>query len=100
MGDAETNFLISTDSLSSLMTLLKFDVYNYLFLEIIEKLSSSNKNYFINWVKCHSEIQGNELNDQLARSTTEDETMPLTFLPLPSSTLKLELKRRPQEKRQ
>lgn len=40
----------------------------------------------------HSGITGNELVDQLAKSTVNDFKLPQTFLPITKSTLKSELK--------
>lgn len=85
-------FLISTDSLSSLLALNKFDNTHYIILEILEQIQKSEKHFYFTWVRGHLGVEGNETADALAKSAVSDDNLSTTFLPLPLSSLKLKLR--------
>lgn len=93
-SDSGTQFLIRTDSLSTLLALSKPKITNLIHSEILSILSTTSKFISFNWVRGHSGVEGNELADRLAKSAAEDAAVSLSFLPIPSSHLKLTLKKR------
>lgn len=88
----DREFLVSTDSLSSLQALNKFDNTNHQILNIREHLQNTHKIFNFQWVRGHSGVEGNETADILAKSAVSDDSLQITFLPLPLSTLKHKLK--------
>lgn len=47
---------------------------------------------YFTWIKRHSDVEGNELADTLAKTSMSDETLHTTFLTLPLSALKRQIK--------
>jgi len=83
----ENNFLILTDSLSSLEAINSFKIENSLVLSFIRdytKLASNGKQIVICWVPSHVGIRGNEKADAAAKSALN---LPVTATRYPARDL-------------
>ena len=82
---AFSSSIILSDSFSSLQALRALDSTDSLVSEIQQALHSLpvNKLIFFSWLKGHSEVEGNEVADSLAKKAAQDDNLPLNFFSIP-----------------
>lgn len=78
-SDSDSIYLISTDSLSGLYVLNRFNVTHYFLIYIIRQLQHTTKHFLFNLVNGPSRVQGNELEDQLVKSAISETASHHTF---------------------
>ena len=83
---------IFSDSMSALMALQKTEVISTLVLQTINalnKLTTSNFQISLFWIRAHSGISGNEIVDTLAKEATTLSV--ISFVPLPRSQVRIQV---------
>ena len=84
--------IINSDSMSGLQALKDLEATDYLVQTIQKQLINSPKLIHFRWIRGHSGQHGNELADSLAKEAATNPSLPFSFVPLPTSSLKYTLK--------
>ncbi|XP_035209699.1 uncharacterized protein LOC118184161 [Stegodyphus dumicola] len=90
---ARTNVIhIITDSQSSIYAIKSPTTTSPIAHEIQNIISSSNKTFILTWTRGHSNCEGNERADILAKQAAIEQRSDLIRVPWPQSAIKLKLK--------